>query len=120
MNENEKQLLEKYWDESHEQQLEKMLSENGELRKVFEAHPDRKLLYKLKIINSEHESGGGKITTHKWCDTCIFCGVIEPIGRQPQSRYCKIYGATNSPGKPDEVIYEGEICEYYEKEKRKK
>lgn len=72
--------------------------------------------------NNLHQpiSGGGRITTHKWCDTCMFCDVIEPIGRQPQTRYCKIYGANDTHGKPDEVIYEGAMCEYYEKEKRKK
>lgn len=64
--------------------------------------------------------GGGRTTTHKWCDTCIFCDVIEPIGRQPQTRYCKIYGAKDTHGKPDEVIYDGAKCEFYEKEKQKK
>ena len=63
---------------------------------------------------------GTRETTHEQCSTCIFCEVIEPIGRQPQTRYCKIYGAKDSHGKPDEVIYGGERCEFYEREKRKK
>ena len=60
--------------------------------------------------------GGGVPTTHKWCDTCMFCEVIDPIGRQPQTRYCKIYGPKDTHGKPDEVIYQGARCEFYEKE----
>ena len=116
MNEQEKRLLEQYWDEAHEKQLEKILSENEELRNLLEEHPDRKLLYKLKIINSEKESGGGRITTHKWCDTCMFCGIIEPSGRQPQTRYCRIFTPEDTLGKPDEVIYDGARCEFYEKE----
>lgn len=59
---------------------------------------------------------GGRTTTHRWCDTCMFCDVIEPIGRQPQTRYCKIYEAKDTYGKPDEVIYKGEKCEFYEKQ----
>lgn len=62
---------------------------------------------------------GGRVTTHKWCDACMFCEVINPIGRQPQTRYCKIFEPTDSDGKPDEVIYDGEPCEYYEPEKGK-
>lgn len=61
---------------------------------------------------------GGRITTHKWCDSCLFCDVIEPIGRQPQTRYCKIYEPKDSEGKPDEVIYNGAMCEFYEKDKK--
>lgn len=117
MTEQEKRLLEQYWDETHEKQLEKMLSENDELKKVFEKYPDRKDLYKLKIINSEHETCGGCKVTCKWCETCMFCDVVDPIGRQPQTRYCKIYGNNDSHGKPDEVIYEGAKCEFYEKQK---
>lgn len=116
MNEQEKKLLEEYWDEAHEKLLEKELSENEELRKIFREHPDRKPLYKLKIITTEHECWIGQKTTHKWCETCMFCDVIEPIGRQPQTRYCKIY-SNDTSGKPDEVIYEGARCEFYEKQK---
>lgn len=78
-------------------------------------------------MNEQRESnlhqpvfGSGRTTTHKYCDNCIFCDVIEPIGRQPQTRYCKIYGAKDTHGKPDEVIYEGARCEFYEKDKQKK
>lgn len=90
-----------------------------ELKDLFEQHPEKKEEYKHKVFDSQM-SGGGRITTHKWCDTCMFCDVIEPIGRQPQTRYCKIYGAKDTHGKPDEVIYEGAKCEFYEKEKKQK
>ena len=65
----------------------------------------------------KNEMFGSIPTTHKWCDTCMFCEIIEPIGRQPQTRYCKIYEPKDSAGKPDEVIYEGAKCEFYEKQK---
>lgn len=58
--------------------------------------------------------GGGRPTTHKWCDTCMFCDNIVWF---PQMRYCKIYEPKDSHGKPDEVIYEGAQCEFYEKQK---
>ncbi len=60
--------------------------------------------------------GGGMPTTHKWCDTCMFCEEIDPIGRQPQTRYCQIYTPKDTHGKPDEVIYHGARCEFYEKQ----
>lgn len=71
-----------------------------------------------EMKNNLHQPfyGDGRVTTHTWCDSCLFCAFIEPLGRQPQVRYCKIFSPKDTNGKPDEVIYEGGECEYYEEE----
>lgn len=116
MTEQERQFLKERWDDAHEKQLERILTENKVLRELFKKHPERKDMYRLKILDNECMPLGQPQTTHKWCDTCMFCEEIDPIGRQPQTRYCKIYGRKNTHGKPDEVIYYGARCEFYEKQ----
>ena len=86
-----------------------------ELKELFKKNPEKKEAYKEKVFDSQG-GGCGRVTTHKYCDTCIFCEILDPFGRSPQTRYCKIYEPDDSDGKPDEVIYEGAECEYYEKE----
>jgi hypothetical protein len=41
------------WTKQHERELEEQLSQNEELRELFEQYPERKELYKLKILDSE-------------------------------------------------------------------
>lgn len=115
MTEHDRQMLEKFWDETHEKQLEAVLLNNAELRKVFEAFPERKDLYKLKILDSEVK----EVPTppdNICCKTCIFRLPPISIGGKMTSRYnwgkCKILNE-----KPYEVLYEGAQCEFYEKEK---
>ena len=71
---------------------------------------------KSNLQNANNEIFGGRPTNAMYCKTCMFAANFESIGRQPQMRYCKIYEPDDSHGKPDEVLYEGEECEYYEKE----
>lgn len=114
----QKKLIADLWDEEHERQLEEILAENEELRKVFEENPEKKELYKFKILDAGEGGGGRTPSQHFSCLTCMFAETIDPIGRQPQTRYCMIYGAKDSHGKPDEVLYGGEPCEYYERESK--
>lgn len=101
-----------------EKMLEKELENNAELRKVLDS-PEKKAAYIQKMRDSWNETGGYDPKEKLCCQTCMFAEIIEPIGRQPQTRYCKIYGRQDSHGKPDEV-YDGLArCEFYEKEKQK-
>lgn len=87
-----------------------------ELKELFKNNPEKKEAYKFKVFDSQM-GGGGRITTHTWCDTCMFCETLNPIGRQPQTSYCRIFERKDGNGKPREVLYEGARCEFYEKEK---
>lgn len=115
MDKFEKQRLKELWDDKHEQQLERILSKNEELRKVFEEHPDRKDLYRLKILDSEIKEAPSpplKIC----CETCAFQLPPAPVGGVLTSRHtwgsCLILD-----NKPHEVLYDGARCEFYEKQK---
>ena len=48
----QKKLIAERWDEAHERMLESVLAENEELRKVFEESPEKKELYKFKILDA--------------------------------------------------------------------
>jgi hypothetical protein len=122
MDKIQKQMIADLWDDKHEKQLEKMLSSDAgaELRKLFQKHPEKKEEYKFKILDSENTVFGGKITAHNQCESCMFCDVIDPVGRVPQSRYCRIYDVKSTHGKPDEILIDGERCEFYEKDKKSK
>lgn len=118
MDVNEKRLLENRWDAEHEKRLDRILSENKELQELFEKYPERKDLYKLKILNSEmveYPTPPDNI----FCKTCIFQLPPTTIDGKTTSRHdwgkCRIMD-----NKPFEVLYEGARCEFYEQEKRKK
>lgn len=115
LNEHDKKLLEMFWDKEHEEMLEKEFSNNEELRKVFEKHPDRKDMYKLKIIDSEvvhYPSPPDDVC----CKTCIFR--LRPMileGKEvPRHSWgkCHIYD-----NKPHDVLWDKAECEYYEEQK---
>ena len=122
MDKLQKQIVADFWDEEHEKQLNEMLSSDGgaELRKLFQKHPEKKEEYKFKILDSENNAYGSRVKTRIQCESCLFCDVIDPVGRVPQSRYCLIYDVKSTHGKPDEILYDGEKCEFYEKEKKSK
>ena len=118
MDANEKKLLENRWDAEHERQFDKVLSENEELRKLFEKYPERKNLYKLKILDSEmieYPTPPDDIC----CKTCVFQLPPVSVGGEMTSRHnwgkCRIMD-----NKPFEVLHEGARCEYYEQEKQRK
>lgn len=116
MDKMQKKLIADRWDEAHEKQLETLLQENEGMRKLFEEHPEKKELYKFKILDSESSYIPGVPLTTKQCETCIFCLVRPPFGRLPNNAHCRIY---DNSGKPSTILYDGEPCEYYEREKRK-
>lgn len=99
------------------EQLEQAIKNSPELAEIFEKHPEKKELYKQKILDSQMGGGGRKLNKQCYCKTCKFAEIIEPIGKQPQTNYCMIYGTKDSTGKPDEILYDGMKCEFYEKEK---
>lgn len=117
MTEHDKRKL-ALWDETHEKQLEDILENNAELRKVFETHPERKNLYKLKILDSEITEAPSP-PENIYCKSCIFQLPPISIDGTMTSRCnwgrCKILDE-----KPYDVLYKGAKCEYYEREKRKK
>lgn len=115
MDKQDKQRLEKFWNKAHEKQLEAAISQNAELAKVFIQYPERKDLYKLKILDSEVLEAP---TPPKEidCETCSFQLPPISVGGKMTSRgkwgKCKLLNE-----KPHEVLYDGAKCEFYEKEK---
>lgn len=86
-----------------------------ELKELFAKHPEKKEAYKQKVYDSQG-GGGGKVITNTYCNTCMFCEIINPIGRQPQTRYCEMFDKDETDGKPDDILFNGAECPFYEKE----
>ena len=100
------------WNEKQvDEYIEQEIKNATPLGKLLAGDPDKKKMYKEKLLDS---GGGGGRKADCVCESCIFAAVIDPIGRQPKMRYCKIYETDDSEGKPDDVLYEGVPCEYYE------
>lgn len=72
---------------------------------------------KQKESNLHQPMLGWKTPNPVYCLTCKFATVREPFGRLPKLSNCKIY--EDADLKPDEVLFDGEPCEYYEPEKGK-
>lgn len=113
MDEMQKRLIKDYWDQKHEDMLNRELETNDELRKLFEKHPEKKEQYKFKILDSEDEVFGRCHLTIQQCETCMFCLQREPFGRLPENGDCMIF----ENGKPNAILFDGAPCEYYEKQK---
>lgn len=95
--------------------VEKEIKRNPELAKVFKEHPERKEMYKQKILDSWDEVWGCRGINPKWCQTCMFAHGKPPFEDLPDKAYCMIYSKDGGEAKPDEVYYDGEECEFYEK-----
>ena len=50
----QKRLIKEYWDQEHEDMLNRELETNDELRKLFEKHPEKREQYKFNILDSEN------------------------------------------------------------------
>ena len=98
-----------------DERIDEELKTNPELKEIFDKYPERRKLYKQKIIDSENAVGGSAIINPAYCRTCIFCKVLQPFGRLPENFYCKIF-SDDTTGKPNEVYYDGVECEFYESE----
>ena len=99
-----------------DEMIEQEIKKNPELKKVFDEHPERKEMYKKKILDSEGENGACLGINPKYCLTCIFAHGDPPFEDRPEKAYCKIYSKNDSTGKPKEVYFDGAECEFYEKE----
>ena len=102
---------------SYEKQLEKILENNAELRKVFEEHPEKKALYIEKMKDADGSGIGCRGINPVFCKTCIFSHGKPPFADMPEKAYCMIYERDKTTGKPPDVYYDGAECEYYEKQK---
>lgn len=115
-----KDLISKYWNDEFEQQLEKVLEENLEMREIFQAHPELKEAYKFKILDSQPLEDNFSPPDDIVCKTCLFRLPPLNVGGTPYERhtvpFCKIYEQPES--KPYEILREGASCEYYEPDKR--
>ncbi len=60
---------------------------------------------------------GGKSIKATHCHTCRFAWIHNPPKKLPENGYCKIYESLES--KPEEVLFDGAPCEYYEPDKGK-
>jgi hypothetical protein len=104
--------LDKLWTKQHEQVLEQQLSKNEGLRELFEQYPEKKELYKLKILDSEVTEAPSP-PNDICCKNCIFQLSPISIGGKMTSRHnwgeCKMFNS-----KPYEVLYEHARCEFCE------
>ena len=73
---------------------------------------------KSNAQNANNEIFGVKQISAKFCESCIFCEVREPFGKLPRIGNCRMYQPPHS--KPEAVLFGGEECEFYEKEKKRK
>lgn len=96
--------------------IENEIKKNPPLRKVFEEHPERKELYKQKILDSENENSGFLTINPKYCKSCIFSHGVPPFEDSPLKACCKIYSRASGLSKPKSVYYDGAKCDYYHKE----
>ncbi len=85
MNKHDQKMIEKYWDEAHEKMLESVLVDNEELRQLFETYPERKELYKFKILDSEVLEAPTS-PTDICCKSCSFQLSPITIGEEMTSR----------------------------------
>lgn len=115
MDKRMKKRIEDQWDAEHEKQLERVLSHNEELRKLFQDNPEKKEEYKAKILDLEGVHYP-KPPEDICCKTCIFQLPPASIGGKMTSRHdwgeCRVMKS-----KPHDVMYEGAKCEFYERQK---
>ena len=96
--------------------IDEEIKRNPELAKVFEEHPERKEMYKHKLRDTWDAPLGCTQPNPVWCRTCLFSHGEPPFEDLPEKAYCKIYSKDEGEGKPPEVYFDGEECEFYEKE----
>lgn len=96
-----------------EERIEQEIKKNPELAKIFEKYPERKEMYKQKILDSEGSTFGYLSINPKYCETCIFSHGPAPFADLPRKAHCIIYRYEDNNSKPDKVYYDGQLCEYY-------
>lgn len=92
------------------------IARNPEFAKFFEEHPERKELYKQKVMDSSNEIWGCRTIDPKYCMTCAFKHGDPPFADLPEKAYCAIYTRESGVQKPPNVYYDGGLCEYYQNE----
>ena len=102
---------------NYDKLIEQEIAKNPELKAVFDKHPERKELYKQKLIDAENANYGCRQINPIYCRTCAFAHGEPPFEDNPEKAYCEIYKRGSTRGKPQEVYYDGEECEYYVDEK---
>jgi hypothetical protein len=70
-----------------------------------------------KFKNSEAEVIGCRGINPRACKTCRFSRGEPPFEDGPEKAYCMIFSRDEGEAKPPEVYYDGEDCEFYEKDK---
>lgn len=71
-----------------------------------------------KLRASEEERIGCRGINPKYCRSCRFSRGTAPFENGPEKAYCMIFSRNEGEAKPPEVYYDGEPCEFYEKDKR--
>ncbi len=96
-----------------DERIEIEIEKNPELKEIFEKYPERKELYRQKIIDSENASSAVVERNPKYCKTCVFRKGKPPFADSPMKAYCAVYTREIGIQKPDSVYYDGEECKYY-------
>ena len=68
---------------------------------------------KKKFEESKNEQWGCNTINPKYCKTCIFSHGQPPFEDAPEKSCCMIYSNERGLTKPDNVYYEGGLCEYH-------
>lgn len=92
------------------------LKNNPELKKVFDENPEKRELYKRKILDSENQQFGVVRPNPEFCRTCQFSKGVPPFADSPEKAYCEIYTKKLGIAKPKNVYFEGKRCKYYRKD----
>lgn len=73
---------------------------------------EKKEMYKKKLKDLEGATWGCATHNPKWCKTCLFTKKFN--GKKlPDNGHCDIYQTVL---KPESILFEGKICEYYHNE----
>jgi hypothetical protein len=70
-----------------------------------------------KYEESKAEVIGCRGINPRYCRTCRFSRGEPPFEDAPEKAYCMIFSRDEGEAKPPEVYYDGEECEFYEKDK---
>lgn len=93
--------------------IEEEIKRNPELAKLFKEQPEKKAMYKHKLIDTWDEVLGCTQPNPVWCKTCRFSQGKPPFEDAPDKSYCMIYSKDEGEMKPKEVYFDGEECDFY-------
>lgn len=73
------------------------------------------------LSNENKEIFGGRhVHPNIVCKNCVYAHGPAPFEDDPEKAYCLVYSRAKTTGKPNEIYFDGEDCEYHTTEAEKK